>query len=353
MVRVLDNRDVARALDLTESLTAFEEAYRELADGRAVNRPTTQAYLPHTLPNASYSFKSVEGGIGKFGLLALRITSDIVREEEANGTLRLNKIPLAGQAQFVGLVLLFSTESGEPLAIMPDGLIQQMRVGVTSALGVKCLARPESRTLALIGTGGQARAHLPALMAVRPITRVRVYSPNAAHRETFAREMQKEHGIDVEPARSVAEAVRGSDVVCTATNASRAIITADLLEPGMHYNAIREFELDESVFARSDVTAIHTHFGGAHHYLPPGLDRDLPGMRREKARDWSRYPEIAALLTGRAPGRTTPAQVTFFLNNIGTGVQFAALGYGILRRARQLGLGREMPTEWFLQDVKP
>jgi alanine dehydrogenase len=352
MTLVLDNDDVRKALDLRECLAACEEAYRELAAGRAVNRPTTQAYLPHSLPSSTYSFKSVEGGVGSFGVMALRITSDILTEVEAHGTVRLNKLPLA-QGKFVGLVQLFSVETGELLAIMPDGLIQQVRVALTSALGVTYLAREGCSTLGLIGTGDQARAHLRALAMVRPISTVRVFSPNAEHRQEFARRMGAECGLDVRPVSSVREAIAGADVVCTATNASRPIVTGADLEPGMHYNAIREFEVDESVFARSDVTAIHTRFGGAHHYLPPGPTGDLPGVRREKPRDWDRYPEIADLISGRAPGRTADRQITFFLNNIGTGVQFAAVGYSVWRRSRERGLGREVPTDWFLQDIKP
>ncbi len=351
MPLILNNADVQQALDLRECLAACEDAYRELITGRAVNRPTTQTYLAHPLSNASFSFKSVEGGVTAAGVMALRIASDVVREETASGTLRLNKLPLA-HGRFVGLIELFSIETGELVAIMPDGYIQQVRVAITSALGVKYMARPESRTLGLIGTGDQARAHLRVFAATHPYASVRVFSPNPEHRRAFVRDMAPVCGIEIEAVDSVREAVEHRDVVCSATNASRPFMSGDLLEPGMHYNAIREFELDESVFTGSDVVAIHTRFGGAHHYLPAGYET-LPGVRREKPRDWSRYPDIADLASGRATGRTSAAQKTFFLNNIGTGVQFAAVGAVALRRARQLGIGHEVPSEWFTQDIKP
>lgn len=352
MTLILNNDEVERALDFDEASACLEEAYRDLAEGRAVNRPTTQTYLPHALPRSTYNFKSVEGGVKALGVMALRLTSEIVREEEASGTLRLNKVPLA-EGKFIGLVMLFSIETGEPLAIMPDGIIQQARVALTSALGVKYLAREDSSMLALIGTGDQARAHLRALTKVRRFSRVKVFSPNPQHRDAFVSAMQNAVAAELQAVSSVREAVEHSDVVCTATNASRPIVTGALLAPGMHYNSIREFEVDESVFARADLVAIHTRFGGAHHYLPPGQTADLPGVRREKPRDWSRFPEIGDLVSGRARGRSRPDEITFFLNNIGTGVQFAALGYAVYRRSRDLGVGREVPTEWFLQDVKP
>ena len=182
---------------------------------------------------------------------------------------------------------------------------------------------------------------------------VRVFSPDPEHRGSFAREMEAACGVEVRPAESAALALRGADILCTATNASRPLVRGEDLQPGVHYNAIREFEVDESVFARADVVAIHTRFGGAHHYLPPGATADPPGMRREKPRDWDRYPELGDLLSGRAAGRTDDRQVTFFLNNIGTGLQFAALAHAVFRHARELGLGREIPADWFLQDIKP
>lgn len=80
---------------------------------------------------------------------------------------------------------------------------------------------------------------------------------------------------------------------------------------------------------------------------------DLPEVRQEKERDWSGYAEIQDLLAGKATNRTSDKQITFFLNNLGTGVQFAAIGYCAYRAAKKKGLGKEIPTDWFLQDIKP
>ena len=121
----------------------------------------------------------------------------------------------------------------------------------------------------------------------------------------------------------------------------------------MHYNSIREFETDLEVLKMSDVIAIHTRFGGIQHYQPPGIVEDMPGVRREKPRDWSKYPEICDLIAGKAPSRTDDKQISFFFNNVGTGVQFAAMGYCAYKTAKQQGLGHEIPTDWFLQDIKP
>ncbi|HSE85874.1 MAG TPA: ornithine cyclodeaminase family protein [Candidatus Binatia bacterium] len=352
MTLLLNNDDIRKSLNVKECLNVMEETYRELASSRAVNRPTSQSYLPHSLPHSTYNFKSVDGGVGKYGVFALRVTSTVDQEQLIHNTVRLEKLPLA-KGKFVGLVQLFSAETGELLAIMPDGFIQQTRVGVTSALGVKVLARKNSEVLALIGSGGQARAHFRFLTAVRPIKRVKIFSPNPAHCSALADEMRRETEIPIDPVESAQGAVTDSDIVCTTTNSSRPVLKADWLKPGMHYNAIREFEMDEAALAKSDVVAIHTQFGGIQHYQPPGIVDDMPGVRREKPRDWSGYPEICDLIAGKAPGRTNDKQITFFLNNVGTGVQFAAMGYCAYRAAKEKGLGHEIPTDWFLQDIKP
>lgn len=353
MTLILSNEDVQIALEVKECLDVMEESYREQAESRAVNRPTCHSYLPHRLPNSTYSFKSVDGGIGKYGVLALRVTSDVVQEQQVHGAIRLEKLPLAGKGMFVGLVQLFSAETGELLAIMPDGLIQQTRVGVTSALGMKVMARKNSQVIGLIGSGGQAKAHYRFMTAVMPIKKVKVFSPNPEHRKAFVAEMERETGVAGEPVESAEIAARGSDVICSATNSSQPVVKLDWLEPGMHYNSIREFETDLAVLNRCDVIAIHTNFGGIQHYQPPGIVDDMPGVRREKPRDWSKYPEICELIAGKLPGRTSDRQITFFLNNVGTGVQFAAMGYCAYKAAKERGLGHEIPGEWFMQDIKP
>ncbi|MGE5218984.1 MAG: ornithine cyclodeaminase family protein [Chloroflexota bacterium] len=353
MTLILSNEEVQEALEVKECLDVMEESYREQAESRAVNRPTCHSYLPHRLPNATYSFKSVDGGIGKFGVLALRVTSDVVQEQQVHGATRLEKLPLAGKGMFVGLVQLFCAETGELLAIMPDGLIQQTRVGVTSALGMKVMARKNAEVLGLIGSGGQAKAHYRFMTAVMPIKKVKVFSPNPEHRRAFVEEMEGETGVSGESVDSAEAATRGSDVICSATNSSQPVLKLDWLDPGMHYNSIREFETDLGVLNRCDVIAIHTNFGGIQHYQPPGIIDDMPGVRREKPRDWSKYPEICELIAGKRPGRTNDSQITFFLNNVGTGVQFAAMGYCAYKTAKERGLGHEIPSKWFMQDIKP
>jgi len=108
---------------------------------------------------------------------------------------------------------LLSTRNGEPLAFINDGHLQHMRVGGGAGLGAKYLARPDSRVVGMIGSGGMARTYLEAFTRVRDVQKVRVYSPSKAHREAYAEEMSTEHDIEVEAVDSAEEAVRGVDIV--------------------------------------------------------------------------------------------------------------------------------------------
>src|SRR5262249_25289092 len=149
--------------------------------------------------------------------------------------------------RYVGLVLLFSTTTGEPLAIYPDGVVQRMRTGATSGLAAKYLAREDARIVALLGTGWQAGSQAMAIHTARPgTTTIRCFSPNEANGRAFAGEMSENLGIDVVPAATAREAVRGSDVVLCATNSMQPMLPADWLEPGMHVSSLKRLELDTS-----------------------------------------------------------------------------------------------------------
>src|SRR5438445_7895364 len=185
MTLLLTNAEVEQVLDMRTALAALEPVYRELADGQAVNRPQSQSYLQGPHPGSSYCLKTVEGGVQSLGVRSIRLTSDVLRAEHADGVERRVKVAAAPGGQFLGLVLLFSLENGSLLAILPDGIIQRLRVGASSALATRAMARADARTVGLIGAGAQAASQLLGLAAVRELERVRVYSPTAERRRAF------------------------------------------------------------------------------------------------------------------------------------------------------------------------
>jgi len=167
MTLLLSNSDVEKLLTMPECIGVLEEAYVELAEGRGVNRTRSDCITPTANPNAVYGLKSMDGVIPKLGIGAVRINSDIVAFPKKGNNVVREKVPAAPNGRYTGLVLLFSSENGEPLAIFPDGVMQRMRVGAANGLGVKYLARKDARTIGILGSGWQAGAQLMAACAVR------------------------------------------------------------------------------------------------------------------------------------------------------------------------------------------
>ncbi len=130
--------------------------------------------------------------------MALRLNSDVIKWEEKGGRIIKDKVPAAPGNKWVGLVLLFSAESGEPLAIFPDGFIQGLESRPAARSAARYLAREDAAIVGILGSGWQARAHAKAMCAVRPIKKILVHSPTKINREKFAAEVEKELGISVD-----------------------------------------------------------------------------------------------------------------------------------------------------------
>ncbi len=220
MTLLLDQDDVRKALTVESALQATEAIYRELGSGEAVKRPRSQTYLPVEStenPGFRYRFKSQEGGSRGVGVWALRLTSDMAGHAFTAGVKRRRILPVATGERYCGLVILFDIERIEPVAILPDGYIQKMRVAALSALGARHLAPKAPKVLGLFGSGWQASAHLEFLCRLYDFERVMVYSPNAEHRERFVREMSETLSSDIEAADSPQAVVGECDFVQAAT----------------------------------------------------------------------------------------------------------------------------------------
>jgi alanine dehydrogenase len=350
MTVILSNDDVEALLPMSDCIGALEEGYRELAHERAANALRSDAITTTSRPDAVYSLKLMGGVIPGLGVGAVRLNSDII----SFGSQRQVKLPLAPGSRYTGLVLLFSSHTGEPLAIFPDGVLQKMRVGAASALGAKYLARTDARTVGVIGAGWQAGAQVMALAATRKLETVRCYSPTREKREAFCAQMTEATGLSVRPVATPEDAVRGADIVACATNATAHVFLAKWLEPGMHVGSIRGPELEPDTVRRADVIAIHDRTARAMLTTTRGVV--MPKMRHAIAgvEDLTgSAPTLGELVAGMAKGRTSPEQASCFLNLTGIGLQFAAAGAALYRKAREAGRGRELPGEWFTEDVVP
>jgi ornithine cyclodeaminase/alanine dehydrogenase-like protein (mu-crystallin family) len=271
------------------------------------------------------------------------------------GVKRRRILPVATGKRYCGLVMLFDIERIEPIAIMPDGVIQKLRVAALSAVGAKYLAPDKPKTLGLFGSGWQAGAHLEYLCSLFDFERVKVYSPNQEHSQRFAQKLSAKLGRAVGAVASSRAAVEGSDFIQAATAAWDPVFDGQWVEKGMYVASIggsdasnKRREIDDETIRRADIYIVHSKEVARLDKSPDIWEAAEKGIKA-----WDSIYEIQDLLAGKVSGRTRPEQITLFNNNTGAGTQFAALGSAVLKKARTLGLGKELPTEWFLEDVSP
>src|SRR5713101_8971558 len=218
MTLILSNDDVEKLLTMRDCIDVMEEAYVEVAEGRGVSRTRSDCFTPTARADALYSLKTMDGVVPKLGVGAVRINSDIITWPKRGNNMRREKVPAAPNNRYVGLVLLFSVENGEPLAILPDGVMQRMRVGAANGLGIKYLARKNAKTVGILGSGWQAGAQLMAACAVRKIETIRCFSPNRENREAFVKKMSATLDVEIISVDQPEDAVAGADIVMCASN---------------------------------------------------------------------------------------------------------------------------------------
>ena len=236
MTLFLTESDVESLLTIADAVRVVEDALRELGSGNAVNRPRQRVRVPkgilHVMP----------AGLSRRGYVGFKYYSSF---------------PPKTRFWFH----LVDANNGDILAIMQADRLGQQRTGAASGVATKYLARADASTVGFLGTGWQAESQLEAICAVREISVVRCYSPNADHRRAFAKKMSGRLSVDVRGVDSAEEAVREADVVVTATSAREPVLRGEWLSPGSHVNAVgsnwaESRELDEAVIIRSSFICV-------------------------------------------------------------------------------------------------
>lgn len=375
---IIDNGQVADLLTMADCIRAQEEAFRKLPSGAAIHRGRIDLYYPCEREDGYFRWGTMEGASD--GYFAIRMKSDVITwPRDAAGNRTEDKYCVE-PGTYCGLIMLLSTRNGEPLAFINDGVLQHFRVGAGAGIGAKYLAREDARVVGMLGSGGMARTFLEAFCCVRDIRECRVYSPTAANREAFAAEMQAKLGITVTAVDTPRAAIAGADILSSCTDAMTPVYDADWLEPGMHVTNLGFHEIPAAVAARFDVAIRQGDAGldlvqgervqaGIGHSPAALIGGTADEMRRLPAkaesigimadsasaaaeRSGTLLPTFADLVEGTAPGRTSRDQITFYRNNGNQGLQFSSVGGWVYAEARRRGIGREIPTEWFLQNIR-
>jgi alanine dehydrogenase len=361
----INNSEVPSLLSMKECIDVQEAAFKALESGASIHRPRIDMYTPSGNPEGYFRWGTMEGWYDN--IFAIRMKSDVITWPKTGSGWTEEKYCVR-PGLFCGLVFLFSSANGEPLAMMNDGVIQHMRVGGGAGLGVKHLSRAGAATVGMLGSGGMARMFLRAFCEVRQIRQCKVYSPTPANRSQFADEMSQELGIDVIPVSTAREAVRGVDILSTATDSMKPTFDAEWLEPGMHVANLGPFEVPPEAAAHFDVK-IRQGIGGLSIPDEPRVKKGvgmspvawIAGSEDQRAILPAQapgggfitdYPDFCDLDSGRVEGRSSNEQITYYYNIGNQGLQFAATCGQAYRNAVKAQIGREIPTEWFLQDIR-
>lgn len=377
-VLALSNDDVREVFDMDACVELLERGFRMLGEGDAVNPPRVDRSVrrdPDTFAEATdptyYRLKTMTGASTEAGMI--RINSDMCHWPTEHGTSQKEKIRATEDDRYVGFVLLFDPDTTEPYALMPDGYLQRMRVGGTSGVGTKYMAREDASVAGLFGSGWQAGAQVLALCEVRDLDEIKVYSPTRDHREAFATEFDERVQPAVRAVDSSAAAIEGSDIVHTATSALSPVFDAELLEPETHVTCLGVHEVGTATVERADQIAQTwsnqtrlTDDGARMHEdvietktvenFVVGDPDEVPRFDKDEdtlpAIDWAGLPGLADLIVDPEAGRQRDDEITLFLER-GLGAQFLATGPYIYEEAAEAGLGTELPNGIFTQDLTP
>ncbi len=313
----INEAEVKSVLSMPLAIEAVEAISRRQAAGEVLVHPRRRFELP--------------GGAFFHHMAAADVTENLVATKQYTY--------VGGELKFVAS--LFSTNSGDLLALIEADVMGQMRTGAATGVATKYLARADAETAAIIGTGRQARTQLEAIATVRKLDRVRVYGREPERREKFAKEMSANLGVRVEAAVSSAEATEGAAVVCTATTASHAVVNAGAISAGTHINAIganhmKKRELDAETVAKCDRIFVDS----IEQSRQEAGDLVLGFAGHEKR--WDAVRELSSLVAGICHGRTGDSQITLFKSN-GIAAWDLAAAAAVYRLAKERGLGRALP----------
>jgi alanine dehydrogenase len=353
-VLLLNNDDVEKLLTIKDTIRALDEAYLELDKGETANRPRTFTFSPTS--HGRFVANTHEGLIRNKGVYDIRIVTHSRPDPGADPT----RVNYFHGALNCSLDLLYDINSGDLLAILHDGYLQKMRVQATNAIAARTMAKKGARSMALIGSGWQATAAIEAMRFVRPIEQVNVFSRSPENRKRFVERMRAAYNdLDVRDCDSAERAVRGMDMVVAATSSKVPVCKGEWIENGMHLTGVLPYEFDLDCYKRADTIVIFNRLHGRDYSLRRGPEEDPLDIppHAELLKD---APEIADLVAGNVPGRNSEQEITIFANGghgwghdggPGYGIQFAAMAKLIYDLAQEKGVGRQLPLEWFQQNV--
>ncbi len=321
-IRILRAADVHALLPMAECIELMRRTMVAVSEGRVV-LPLRSILV---MPGERGMMGNMPGYLG---------------EPECFGVKLVSLIPHNKPPQFsshLGLVLLFEVEHGQPVALLDAAEITAIRTAAASGLATRLLARPEASALAILGAGEQARSHLESMLAVRKLTRIRVWARDRAKAAAFAQAEGARHRVSIEVAATPREAVNDAEIICTVTKAREPILNGEWIAPGAHLNVVGSSvaaaaEIDTATVVRSrffvDYRSSTITEGGEY----------LRALRSGAISPEHIRAEIGEVANGSKPGRTAPEEVTLY-KSLGIAPQDLASAHFVLQRARERSVGQ-------------
>jgi ornithine cyclodeaminase/alanine dehydrogenase-like protein (mu-crystallin family) len=317
-VLVISRAEVEALLDLDELIDALAAAHADLSAGRAS--------MPTRIAARVDERDAILGAMPAYLPSAGALTTKLVTLFPGNEGTRL--------PTHQAVILAFDPHTGEPLALVDGTAITAIRTGAAAALSARLLARDDAGTLALLGTGVQARSHARAFARVRTLREIRVASRDPERAEALAGELAAELGVETRAARDYADAVRDADLVAAVTHSPEPVVRREWLAPGAHVTSVGvnphgrelagEVVRDALVVVESRAAALAPF---------PGGSNDLLWAIRDGLIDEGHiHAELGELVEGTKDGRTSDDQLTVY-KSVGVAVQDAAAAALVLRRA--------------------
>lgn len=341
---IITDDDAARFLSIDEAIEGMRVAFTDLSNGKAVNPPRLRYSSATPDPGRRYFANIHAGAVASYEAACVRAGSHFMTMDERSTHRRTldNPDPVNWT-----IIILYSLKNGEPLAFMHETHLSGFRVGATTGLAVQQSAREDAEILGLFGTGNQAFPNCRAICAVRPIKTVKVYSPSVAHREEFKARMANEP-VDVVLVDDPRDVVRGSHIVCCATNSKVPVLQGKWLEPGQMVITIcnsdvidKRHEVDETTFARASDIVINDWDSVYANRQTELLDPIEKGLV-----DKARVHELGDIVAGKASVKQRPDSILYYKNNTGLAIQFVACGAILHRKMMAEGTNRVIPPEW-------
>lgn len=248
--------------------------------------------------------------------------------------------PAAGLDSHQGGVMLFEPELGRPVALVEAGAVTAIRTAAVSAVATRMLARADATTLAILGSGVQARSHLEAMLEVREIRKVVIWSRSIDNARKLADWGEERLPVDIEVVNDPDSAIHHADIICTTTPSKAPILHGSALTPGVHINAVgasvpTQRELDNAAMRSAKL------FTDRRESLENEAGDFIHGLKTGAITEDHLLAEIGDLVNGDHPGRTSDDDITIF-RSLGIAVEDIASAQLIYERALERGVGTEI-----------